>query len=187
MSDNFRTIATFWMPVEAQLAKQLVEAEGIPSVLQGYETVSSDWLLGNAIGGIQLQVPEHRMQQAISALSEAGPFGKRSLLQPVTPTDHEQEMDASESDPDPYDDEPLAPQTEREAQIDRFYKSSIVSWVFFPFSVYSFYVFLRIKIDDQPISPAYEHRLWMGALMQLPSLILVILILRLWLVQFFGG
>jgi hypothetical protein len=175
------------MPVEAQLAKQLVEAEGIPSVLQGYETVSSDWLLGNAIGGIQLQVPEHRMQQAMSALSEAGSFGKRSLLEPAMPTDHELETDGIDNDQDPIEDEPLTPQTGREAQIDRFYKSSIVSWVFFPFSIYSLYVFLRIKIDDQPISPAYEHRLWMGAWMQLPSLILVLLILRLWLIQFFGG
>jgi hypothetical protein len=58
LSDAFVTVATFTTLPEAEAAKLHVESEGIPANIVDAEIVSMDWLLGNAVGYIKLQVPQ---------------------------------------------------------------------------------------------------------------------------------
>jgi hypothetical protein len=73
MSDNFITVATFNKTFEAQLAKNLLENEGIESIMGG--AFSSDVLFGTIAVGDQivLQVREAEAERAtgILALAEA--------------------------------------------------------------------------------------------------------------------
>jgi hypothetical protein len=70
MSDTFVTVATFTTLPEAEAAKLHVEAEGIPANVVDAEIVSMDWLLGNAVGYIKLQVPASRADTAASILEQ---------------------------------------------------------------------------------------------------------------------
>lgn len=70
MSDSFLTVATFHRTFEAQLAKNLLEEEGIPSTLSG--ELTADMLpFGQAGGGDQivLQVVESDAQRAAGILA----------------------------------------------------------------------------------------------------------------------
>jgi hypothetical protein len=54
---------------EAEAAKMFLEEAGIPAVIEDAETVTMDWLLGNAIGYIKVKVPEDRWEEAARILS----------------------------------------------------------------------------------------------------------------------
>lgn len=49
-----------------------LEAEGIQAHLSDAETVNMDWLLGNALGYIKLQVLSDQVEQAVSLLAQRG-------------------------------------------------------------------------------------------------------------------
>jgi len=68
MSDAFVTVATFTTLPEAEAAKLHVESEGIPANITDAEIVSMDWLLGNAVGYIKLQVPESQVNRVTDLL-----------------------------------------------------------------------------------------------------------------------
>ena len=58
MQDMLVTIATFTTLVEASMAKNRLEAEGIRIFLADAETVGMVWHLTSAFGGIKLQVTD---------------------------------------------------------------------------------------------------------------------------------
>lgn len=70
MTDKFVTVMTFNQSFEAQLAKNLLENEGIESLMSGEHT--SDVLFGNPALGDQivLQVREEDAQRAAGILAE---------------------------------------------------------------------------------------------------------------------
>lgn len=70
MSNDFVTIATFQFLTEAEVSKLALEAEGIKVFLADVETVSMDWMIGNAIGYIKLQVPGSQVEAAVALLEQ---------------------------------------------------------------------------------------------------------------------
>jgi hypothetical protein len=64
------TIATFNNPIEANLAQQLLEDQGISSFLKDESTVNIAWHLTVAVGGIKLQVSEEIAELAREILQE---------------------------------------------------------------------------------------------------------------------
>ena len=55
--DRFVTIEAFTNPIEAHIAKGLLESEGIPASLESEHHVWAAWHLSQALGGVRLQVP----------------------------------------------------------------------------------------------------------------------------------
>lgn len=165
MSNDFQTIATFWNPNEAQLAKALIEVEGIQVVLMGYEAISTDWLLNNAIGGVQLQVPQDQVKKAVSILEDSGPFGRRSLTEssgeriPVEDEDNHNSDDIVETTKG-QDRHPNAAPIEK--SIERFANTSVLCWLFFPLSLYAIWLMLCILFRSGDID-AYFKRKFFGA------------------------
>lgn len=72
MPEKLVTLTTFSSPVEAQMAKNLLEAHGIVAYLADEETVGMYWLLGNAIGGVKLQVADSDLERAADTLETRG-------------------------------------------------------------------------------------------------------------------
>jgi hypothetical protein len=70
MAGDFVTIATFTTLPEAEAARLRIETEGIPTVITDAEIVNMDWLLGNAVGYIKLQVPAARAVAAQALLDQ---------------------------------------------------------------------------------------------------------------------
>src|SRR5262245_35757297 len=68
MPDDLVTVEKYQFLPEAQAAQLHLEEEGIVSFLADAETVNMDWLLGNAIGYIKLQVPRDQAQAALTVL-----------------------------------------------------------------------------------------------------------------------
>jgi hypothetical protein len=69
MSDRFVTIASFAFPPEAQMAKNLLESEGIPAILSGEMTATTlTGVLGQA-GEVHLQVRDQDAGRAVSLLA----------------------------------------------------------------------------------------------------------------------
>lgn len=56
--------------IEANRDKQILAEEGIESWIANEQTVQSDWLLSQAIGGIQLQVFEYDLARAEKILED---------------------------------------------------------------------------------------------------------------------
>ncbi len=56
--------------IEANRDKQILEEEGVESWIANEQTVQSDWLLSQAIGGIQLQVFEEDLDRAVKILED---------------------------------------------------------------------------------------------------------------------
>jgi|SRR5581483_1168874 len=55
---RYVTLMQCSMPAQAHALRVQLEAAGIPVFLADEYTVTMDWLLSNAIGGIKVQVPE---------------------------------------------------------------------------------------------------------------------------------
>ncbi len=70
MSTKLIKIAEYRIVHEAEAAKMFLAEAGIPSFIEDAETVTMDWLLGNAIGYIKLTVPEDRVQEAVQVLQK---------------------------------------------------------------------------------------------------------------------
>jgi hypothetical protein len=68
--EHLVTIARCSLPAEAYAIRLRLESAGIPVVLADEFTVTMDWLLANAIGGIKVQVPEEDLGRANRLLSE---------------------------------------------------------------------------------------------------------------------
>src|SRR5438874_1732494 len=88
MDDDLLTVASFRFSPEAEAARLLLEAEGIPGFLADTETVNMDWLLGNAIGHIKLQVPRDYADAASVLLEQI------QTLRSLEPEDLEESDDA---------------------------------------------------------------------------------------------
>jgi hypothetical protein len=69
MPDRHVTITTFADPTEAELAKEYLEAEGVPVLLSGDLSVAVVAGFGDMVGGIQLQVPEDQAERARQILA----------------------------------------------------------------------------------------------------------------------
>lgn len=63
-SPDLVTIEKYQYVYEAQAAQLALQAEEIPAFLNGEEMMRLDWLLGNALGLVQLDVPVDRADQA---------------------------------------------------------------------------------------------------------------------------
>ena len=50
------TVASYWLPYEAHLARSKLEAQGIPAALADEHTIEAQWLFANALGGVKVMV-----------------------------------------------------------------------------------------------------------------------------------
>jgi hypothetical protein len=70
MRDDLATAAVFGDLTQAQAARLDLEAAGIPAFLADENVVGSMFLWTTAVGGVKLQVPESRLNEAIRVLDE---------------------------------------------------------------------------------------------------------------------
>ena len=82
--DDLVTVATFRFVHEAELAKLHLTEEGIQSFIMDAETVTMDWLLGNAIGNIKLMVPGNDFDRAEAILERFRPRESDAREEPET-------------------------------------------------------------------------------------------------------
>jgi Putative prokaryotic signal transducing protein len=186
MNDVLVTLATFGDTVEANLAKNYLEAAGIRAFLADEETVNMDWLLGNAVGRIKLQVGDGDEEAARTLLSEHGhieapaPLGPDEIrYEDSSPAGLAPDRDDSEEDHEDDDYEP-AP-TARDQNATRAFRGAIFGVLFFPLQFYVFYLLLRVFISDEPLGDRERRKAIVAAIINLPFVIGLCVMLRMML------
>jgi len=168
MSDTVKTVATFWDPIEADLARNYLKSRGMPVVLEGAESVSMAWLLTNAVGGIKLQVREEDADTALAILAEGAPAGPPASAQPgeeissaseVEPFDERGAEDAAESEP---------ALSRREQNADRAFRGAVLGLLFIPLQMYVFWLLLKVFLSDEPLRPDKRRNAILAGIINLP-------------------
>ncbi len=182
MAEKIVTIARFTNPVEAALARSRLENAGIRAFLNNEEAAVIGWQLSSS-GTIELLVSEADLETAREALLydplpeilaqertvEQHPEG---IAEPdfrrlhrtgiITPETVEEEDDTP---PDPY-----------EERIDRAFRAALLGIFFFPIQFYTFYLLCRIVLDERPIPPSRQIKVWGAFLLCVPIVILMLLV-----------
>lgn len=70
MEQKFYQLASFEYAADVQIIKGKLESEGIPVFLRDENTLNSDPLISNAIGGVKLQVYAKDRERAIAIYNE---------------------------------------------------------------------------------------------------------------------
>ena len=66
MKTEFYTVTTSTYPADIQILKGKLESEGIPVFLRDENTINTDPLISDAIGGVKLQVYASDKEKAVS-------------------------------------------------------------------------------------------------------------------------
>ncbi len=72
---RLRTLANFYTAAEARVLQSALEMQGIACTMNNAETVDNLWHLGNAVGGISVQIAEQDWEAA-QAVMQAAPGGE---------------------------------------------------------------------------------------------------------------
>lgn len=139
ISHNFVTIATFNSYVEANLAKQLLEAAGIPCYLANESTVNMAWHLTVAVGWIQLQVLQTNIEQAKTVL---------------VGSEFETAISNDEGSPDDEIDDEIEKLSWADETADRAFRAAVVGLLllFLPIQFYSLWLLIRLLVSRRQIS-----------------------------------
>ncbi|MFO0814869.1 MAG: hypothetical protein U0796_16740 [Gemmatales bacterium] len=73
MANDFVTLMTFRNVADAEVKRLALEDAGIKTYITDAEIVTMDWLLGNAVGDIKLQVAHSDAEQAVGILKALPP------------------------------------------------------------------------------------------------------------------
>jgi len=68
--EHLVTVGSYTDPIQAHIAGGRLESEGIPVVVADEHLIWGNWMLSNALGGVKLQVPSSRAEQARQILIE---------------------------------------------------------------------------------------------------------------------
>ena len=84
MEHKFYQLASFEYAADVQIIKGKLESEGIPVFLRDENTLNSDPLISNAIGGVKLQVYYKDREQATAIYNEVRAYALDANNNPVT-------------------------------------------------------------------------------------------------------
>jgi len=83
MEDKFYQLAAFEYVADVQIVKGKLESEGIPVFLRDENTLNSDPLISNAIGGVKLQVYSRDKERAIAIYDEIRAYAVDNSGKPI--------------------------------------------------------------------------------------------------------
>ena len=157
MSNDMVTVATFTDPVEANLAKNRLEASGVRASLANEETVDMNWLLANALEWIRLEVCDQDADAARAVLNQHDEIETSSAKGPedFSPAIGEGEP-IPEPDPEDGEDDDAADDfdqipTIRERDAERAFRGAVLGILFFPIQLYVLYLLVKIFVSEESI------------------------------------
>jgi hypothetical protein len=168
MAQTLTTVATFYNVPQAELARNKLTEAGIQCVITDATTITLDWLLANAIGGIKVQVRGEDVDRAAEILGTA-PEGPEGTTQAVDEDELARQALEAEREPDeveeaptePADEaaisqpeaiEPPPPADERDGYARRLYLTSMFGLLIPPLFFYSLYLFLNAAFSPGQLS-----------------------------------
>lgn len=175
MKDSLVTVASFGDVLEANLAKGMLESDGIQAYLAGGEVASMAWHLTGAIGGIKLQVASRDEQSARALLAAVRNKGSQD--------DGEDWEAGAEEFGDDADAEPSATTephrelTSRDQTADRALRGALLGVLFFPIQFYVWWLLVDIAGSEESLAADKRHRAIVAAIISVPYLVVWLLLL----------
>lgn len=83
METTFYTLGAFEYAADVQVIKGKLESEGVPVFLRDENTLNSDPLISNAIGGVKLQVYTKDKERAIEIYNEIRAYAVDDRDKPI--------------------------------------------------------------------------------------------------------
>ena len=83
MENKFYQLASFEYVADVQIVKGKLESEGIPVFLRDENTLNSDPLISNAIGGVKLQVYSKDKERAIAVYNSIRTYASDNNGKPI--------------------------------------------------------------------------------------------------------
>jgi hypothetical protein len=173
MPSKLVTLATFGNPAEAAIARNHLAAEGIRAFLADEDTVAMAWHLGNAIGGIKLQVADDDAERAISILETNDP-------NPIADDEWRsagsgEKLSDAETDETDDEDDPL--QSPVDEDVARAFRAAIFGFIILPLQLYSLWLLAKIKFSGIPLSATTRRRMVITLLLNLPVVFVCLFLL----------
>lgn len=84
MEQEFYTLGAFEFPADVQIIKGRLESDGIPVFLRDENTINTDPLISQAIGGVKLQVYTKDKDRALAIYDEIRNYAVDDSGKPIT-------------------------------------------------------------------------------------------------------
>ncbi|MCA9005202.1 MAG: DUF2007 domain-containing protein [Planctomycetaceae bacterium] len=160
MSHEFITVATLSSPVEASLVQNQLEAAGIRSFMSDEVAVGMAWYLGNAIGGIKVQVAESDAPRAFDVVNDHEPvtITEADWRNPAGLDEEAEEFDRQWEEDETAEEESAAktPDSDLNEIVDRAWKMAVYGILFFPLQLYSLLLLAKIAFSGEYLT--FEQR-----------------------------
>jgi hypothetical protein len=174
MADKLVTLGTFDSPVEARFAVNRLEEAGIPALVADKNTVAMDFLLGNAVGCIKVQVQAADLERAEAVLAD--PTDR--VPEDETPWDDADQSGAADAGERADVKRTIADQRAAPAAADAppdrgerlvtvAYRLPVFGAIFVPRNVVSLVYVLVVTFGVNDLSPAATRRFFLALLIDL--------------------
>jgi hypothetical protein len=160
MPDELTTIAVFQTPLQAAMARNYLESEGITAFLADDETVSMAWHLTGAVGGVKLCVAADQAHKAQTLLDrlEQEREGRELVEDAGDEPDDRFYDDVDEQEPPPSPADELA---------DRAFRAAVLGLLLCPLQLYSMWLLASLFILGEAPSPKMKTRALLAAVLDL--------------------
>jgi hypothetical protein len=178
MTQDFVEVTRFADPIEATLAKNQLEAAGIKAFLMDDTTVTMDWLLSNAIGGVKVVVAPQDLERAELILfgeEKADPKDLAAAAEAAEPEEEVEEADEESPEASEEGDETTA--TPREVDAERAYKAAVFGLLLYPLQFYACWLLLAVYFSDERLEGTARRRAWVAAVINGCVFVLPVLVL----------
>jgi hypothetical protein len=156
MPDELITVGVYETPLQAAIARNFLEAEGVPAYLADDATVGMAWHLTGAVGGVKLRVARDDAERAWRLLEE---LKRKEDDKAVLNSDgfaDEPEFDAEEEDDEDDDDESALSLADDLA--DRAFRAAVLGLFLCPLQLYSLWLLASLLMLGQAPSPKLQKR-----------------------------
>lgn len=192
---DLKTIAEFSEANEGRIVLNYLASEGIRAWLSNETIVTNDWLLGNAIGNVRLQVADVDVEAALKLLDAKSEIEESELSEIALQEDREKpagplfdmfypegyELHPSESEeksPNANEaDEQHAPNP-REVMVDRAFRASLLFTAICFLSPFLTLMLIDIYTSRESLSQRHRRRLIWATLLHIPATLLFLFFIR---------
>jgi len=169
--------------IDAAMAKNLLEAEGIKALIADDQAIGMAWQMSIAMGGVKVLVSEDDLSRAEIILAsinshdadqvrqdpdceeiEDNPAEKRMVIQGLS----RQETEETACN-------------DRERLVEAAWKGALISILFLPLQFYVFWMLLKIMSSETVLRPRFVKLAWWTAGVNISALFVLAVVLRYWL------
>jgi hypothetical protein len=175
-NDDLATAAVFGDHTQAMAARIHLEEAGIPAFLQDEFMSQGLFVVGGATGGIRLQVPASRLEEAVQLINDriteqsapvdwsevdvGEPEADETVHEEITPTEQRSEPAAP---PEPVGEIEPSDLTLRERRANRLVLGALIGVFCWPVFLLAVWRLIQIANSEERLLPEYRRKANVGA------------------------